>query len=312
MSIAIVNKTARQRSTVQVWQLLKLCIAVLVLVAITYFAIGAYMADGLAHAERAPLTSTPADQGLPYERVAFASAVDNIPLQGWFIGSGGHKTILMLHARNGRRDDPTVGLPDVARALVQNGYDVFAFDFRAHGESGGSHLGFGTLEVRDVAGALAYLRTRGIAQVGTIGFSMGAATTLNSAAEYPAMRAVVADSSFADLQLLLDTQVPRASGLPPFLLPGMELMSRLWLGSDLANDKPAHSVARLGERPVLLIHGTADEDVPLSHAYMLQQAGANDPNLQLWIVPGAEHVRAFKHVPDEYLKRVLAFFKQYL
>ena len=63
---------------------------------------------------------------------------------------------------------------------------------------------------------------------------------------------------------------------------------------------------------MLLIHGTADEDVPLSHAYMLQQAGANDPNLQLWIVPGAEHVRAFRHVPDEYLKRVLAFFKQYL
>ena len=42
------------RSTVQVWQLLKLCIAVLVLVAITYFAIGTYMADGLGHAERAP------------------------------------------------------------------------------------------------------------------------------------------------------------------------------------------------------------------------------------------------------------------
>src|SRR5437868_5680522 len=101
-------------------------------------------ARGLSHAEvqfiaaqrfLAALTSTPADQGLPYERVAFLSAVDNIPLQGWFIGSGGHQTILMLHARDGRRDDPTVGLPDIARALVQDGYDVFAFDFRAHGES---------------------------------------------------------------------------------------------------------------------------------------------------------------------------------
>src|SRR5207302_4468320 len=209
VSIALVNKTTRRRSAVQGWQLLTLGAVLLVLGVLTYFAIGAYMADGLGHAQRAALTSTPADQGLPYERVAFLSAVDNIPLQGWFIGGGGHQTILMLHARDGRRDDPTVGLPDIARALVQDGYDVFAFDFRAHGESGGSHLGFGTLEVRDVAGALAYLRTRGIAEVGTIGFSMGAATTLNSAAEYPAMRAVVADSSFADLQLLLDTQVPR-------------------------------------------------------------------------------------------------------
>jgi fermentation-respiration switch protein FrsA (DUF1100 family) len=39
---------------------------------------------------------------------------------------------------------------------------------------------------------------------------------------------------------------------------------------------------------------------------------ANDSNLQLWIVPGAEHVCAFRQFPDEYLRRVLDFFKTYL
>jgi fermentation-respiration switch protein FrsA (DUF1100 family) len=163
-----------------------------------------------------------------------------------------------------------------------------------------------------VGGALAYLKTRGINQVGTLGFSLGAATALNSAPEYPEMRVIVEDSAFADAQQLLDVEVPKASGLPSFFTPGMVFMALQLFGMDLANDKPVRSVARLGSRPVLLIHGTADNYVPVSHAYALQQAGAANPNLRLWIVPDAEHVRAFKQFPDEYLKHVIGFFDEFL
>ena len=46
----------------------------------------------------------------------------------------------------------------------------------------------------------------------------------------------------------------------------------------------------------------------MQHQDELQKAGAANPNLQVWIVPGAEHVRAFRLVPDEYLRRVIGFF----
>ena len=39
---------------------------------------------------------------------------------------------------------------------------------------------------------MAYLRTRGIRQVGAIGWSMGAATLLNAAPEQPEIKAIVA------------------------------------------------------------------------------------------------------------------------
>ena len=72
------------------------------------------------------------------------------------------------------------------------------------------------------------------------------------------------------------------------------------------------SVARLGNRPLLLIHGAQDSTVPLSQAYALQRAAANNPNMQSWVVSDAEHARAFKQHPEELMAHVLAFFGRYL
>ena len=71
-------------------------------------------------------------------------------------------------------------------------------------------------------------------------------------------------------------------------------------------------MARLGARPVLLIHSTSDQDIPVSHAYALQQAGRLDPNLEVWITTGPGHVRSFKSAPALYLQHVLTFFDKYL
>ncbi len=54
------------------------------------------------------------------------------------------------------------------------GVDVFMFDFRGHGNSGPGRLSFGQFESRDVSGALNYLRSRGVSEVGVIGWSLGA------------------------------------------------------------------------------------------------------------------------------------------
>jgi pimeloyl-ACP methyl ester carboxylesterase len=291
--------------------LLAVAAILIVVIVAVYIGISAVMADRLSRAERHPVTITPDTSGLTYERVEFTSAVDNIPLEGWYIDSPGSKVIMMLHGWNGNRSNGNTAMP-IARAFVQHGYNVFMFDFRGHGESGGDRFSLGQLEVRDVAGALTYLRGRGVSEVGTIGWSMGAATALNSAPDHPEMRAIVADSAFADANLLLETELPKRSGLPPIFSPGMLLMGRLLYGIDYADNIPARAVARLGSRPVLLIHGTSDELIPVSHAYMLQKAGANDPNLQLWIVPNACHTCAFHQNPEEYLRRVIPFFDQNL
>ncbi|HMA35998.1 MAG TPA: alpha/beta fold hydrolase [Chloroflexia bacterium] len=272
-----------------------------------YLSICAYAADRFSHPIRQPVGQC-RDYGLTCEDVQFPSTEDRVLLRGWFIAGAGRPTLMMLHGRDGRRDDPTIGMMDIARALHQHGYAVLLFDFRAHGTSGGDRYSLGDWERRDIAGALRYLQGRGIAGVGALGFSMGAATELRAAPAHPEMRALVLDSPFADLGPLIDLHLTEISGLPRIFTPGILLTAQTLYGMDLVDNRPTEEMAQLGTRPVLLIHSTTDDFIPVSQAYALQRAGANDPNLQVWFTTGPLHVRSYKTYPAEYLRRVIGFF----
>lgn len=276
---------------------------------VIYGTISAYLAYTLWHPARHALQTTPAAYGLPYEEVRFESEVDRIPLSGWLIDSPGTQTILITHGVNSQRDNYIV--MELSSALVLQGYDVFTFDFRGHGASGGFTGSLGQWEARDVGGALAYLRSRGVTQVGAVGHSMGAAALLLAAPEHEEMRAIVADSSFGDLFSILDRERSKA-GIPPLFTPGVLAVSKALYGIDALANEPKQAVSDLRQRPILLIHSSVDDLIPTSEAYELQQAGAVNPSLELWVAPGSAHVSAFADNKEEYLRGVTAFFGRYL
>jgi pimeloyl-ACP methyl ester carboxylesterase len=289
--------------------LLRLVLWAIGLLVVAYLTMSAYGAYQLTHPVRWPPKTTPAAYGMQYESVTFNSVPDNIPLKGWFIDSPGTRTILVLHGESSAKDN-YINM-EVGKALYQQGYDLFMFDFRAHGESGGDIGSIGQFETRDVAGALAYLETRGVTQVGAIGWSMGAATLLNAAPDHPEISAIVADSSFSSLMPMIDIERDQMHA-PALIDPGIVLMSRLMYGIDITANQPKKAIAHIGDRPVLLIHASGDTLIPASQAEELKQAGADDPNLQLWVVPAAGHVNSFATHRQEYLDRVEAFFGEYL
>ncbi len=291
------------------FRFLKPIAILLLLLAVVYLAVSSYVAYSLWHPVRHALHTTPAAYGLQYEDVQFTSAVDSISLKGWLMDSPGKETILVMHGSNSVRDN-YIGM-EVSRALVQHGYDVFTFDFRGHGESGGDVGALGALETRDISGALAYLKGRGVDEVGSFALSMGAATELLAAPEHSEMRAIIADSSFADLFTVLDKERAR-NGIPSFFNPGILLASKVWFGIDPLENEPKRALARLEDRPVLIIHSSVDPLIPVNQAYELQKAGSSNPNLELWIAPGSGHVTAFADNKEEYLKRVIAFFDKNL
>jgi fermentation-respiration switch protein FrsA (DUF1100 family) len=284
------------------------------LAAAAYFGVSAYAADKVTRAGRInPGTCT--DFGVECRDVQFTSTVDNIALKGWFVDSPGDKTVLIVHGRDGVRSDKTIGLMDIAKTLRANGYDVLLYDARDHGLSGGERYTLGAYEVRDVEGALNYLKSQGRTRVGVMGFSMGAATVLRTAPAHPEMAAVVADSSFADAGPLIDYKLASISGVPAVFNPGIRLMSWLLVGTDVWALKPEDEIATLGDRPVLLINSaedTMDDFVPVEEMHRLEQAAAGNHNLHSWAAPGRGHVQAYKNNPDEYMSQVLAFFGDYL
>ncbi len=286
-------------------------VTVLILLAlVAYIGVSAYAAERFSHPVRVLPTHNPADYGLTYETVNFKSAVDEIPLVGWYIDSPGSKVVLLLHGRDATMDDESLRLLDLMKALAQRSYDVFTFDYRGHGLSGGLRYSFGDLERRDVTGALAYLKTRGVNEVNVISFSMGAATALNAAPDHPEMRAIVADAPFGDFNTLVWDSLPQATGLPSFFTPGIFTLAQIMYGMDFFNNKPANALTRLGNRPVFLIHETGDPQIPTTQHTLLVQAGANNPNVQAWLLQGSDHGQAFRSGPDEYMQRVMAFFEQ--
>ena len=72
-----------------------------VLAALAYPGVSLVVADRLTKPYRRPLASSPAVFGLSYEDVTFPSAVDAVPLRGWFLPVGGSdRVVVIVHGRN--------------------------------------------------------------------------------------------------------------------------------------------------------------------------------------------------------------------
>jgi pimeloyl-ACP methyl ester carboxylesterase len=263
----------------------------------------------LARPTRSLVGGTPADYDLPHEAVSF-STPDGIALRGWWVQAGQpHRTLVFCHGHAGSK------APDLQYVpwLRDHGYSVLLFDFRAHGESEGlctSLVGHGR---HDLLAALAYLERRGIHRLGLMGFSMGAAVAISTAPLSPAVQAVVADSPFAELRTIVRAGMCNRGFPEPIASPLTELVIRSLAhntGCNPSDADPIRWVSQVSPRPLLIIHGGKDLDVPVSEARRLYEK-AHAPK-ELWIVDQAVHRCVDQCCPDEYRSRILAFFDQWL
>jgi dienelactone hydrolase len=167
-------------------------------------------ADGFSWLRRAPILHSPSEHGLEYEDVTFP-ARDGVPLEGWFIPApGSGKLIIANHPMGFSRSGmPTqyepwhadwaasgngfeVDLVPDYKILHDAGYNVLAYDLRNHGLSSAANGGVSThgiTEWRDVAGSLAYARTRpgtGDMTIGLFSRCMGAVATFAAMTRSPA------------------------------------------------------------------------------------------------------------------------------
>ena len=70
------------------------------------------------------------------------------------------------------------------------------------------------------------------------------------------------------------------------------------------------AIGQISPRPVFIIQGLADKTVPPDSAQRLYEA-AGEPRY-LWTAEGVGHVGMSAAYPDEYERRVVAFFERYL
>ena len=231
-------------------------------------------AGGLLHPARRPVTDVPP---LACEDATFAG--EGITLKGWRCdGSAPHRgTVLYLHGIADNRSS-AAGVVD---RFVTRGYDVIAYDSRAHGESEGDLCTYGFLEKRDLSRVLDGVREGPILLVGT---SLGAAVALQEAATDPRISAIIAAETFADLRTVATERAPFffTAGIIDRAFRMAEKQGSFEVDAVSPVTAAAHITI-----PVLLVHGADDSETVPDHSRRVLAALRG--RKQLILVPGARH-----------------------
>jgi len=201
-----------------------------------------------------------------------------------------------------------------ARMLHQR-YQLLLYDPRGTGKSGGV-FSFGAGEVRDVLGALHFVEsTPGPDHypVGLLGVSLGSGDAIVAAKRDRHVRAVVADSPYADQTAVVNALEHLRIG--PVTIPlapiAPVLIDRL-CDVHIESFSPLRAARHLAPRPILLIHARFDANstTPLSAAEQLREGAG--PHAFLWIAPRGGHAQALAAQPGAYRRHVLGFLGRYL
>lgn len=261
--------------------------------------------------KRKPLYLWPRDFQLTYQDVTFATP-DHIQLKAWWVPAAtpSTKTIILMHGWGMNRSD----ILKHTCFLHELGYNLFYFDFRALGESGGSMSSVGYLELRDVRGAIAYLKKHHAAQcqkMGLYGISMGGMVAIAEGARNRQIACVVAEAPYYSYRRVVTRWAWVHYHIPYFpLIPVMLHYVRRTLNANPERYSPRSSIAKLSPRPVFIIHGRQDNLVPAAQARWLYRL-AGEPK-QLWLVPNAKHGKCGEAGGYEYKQRLADFFRTYL
>ena len=236
---------------------------------------------------------------IQYESIELTTG-DGLKLAAWYTPPKNGTVILVAHGHAAARPE------DIYALFASHGYGVLAWDFRAHGDSEGDFTSLGYYEVLDVKAALDYaLAQPEVEHIGGWGGSMGAVAIIRSAAKYPEIEAIVADSSFPTLVDELDFRVPY-----PVIRPLIGFFAEWQTGLDMNDVRPVDDVALISPRPVFIIQGMQDGAIPANSAHRIYDT-AGEPK-QLWTEPDAIHLGMYSSHPDEYTEKVIGFFGQYL
>jgi uncharacterized protein len=204
---------------------------------------------------------------------------DDIALRGWLCGTplASRGTLVVLHGVADTRHSTA----SIVERYLARGFDVIAYDSRAHGDSAGDTCAYGFFEKRDLRKVIDAFGHGPIVLVGT---SLGAAVVLQEAASDPRVAVVVAAESFSDLRTVAEERAPKffTRGV---ITRAFELAERE--GRFQVDAVSPRQAAALIHVPVLLIHGAADVETPPDHSRRIYEALKGPKRLLL--VPGVGH-----------------------
>ena len=273
-------------------------------VIVFFFGLG-LLAANLFRNKRIPHRKTPKAYGIAFKDVNIPTA-NGGTLYGWWIpGEKSKPVLILIHGWNNNlgRFMPYI------RKLNEYGYNLLVFDARSHGHSSDLKNPTVWTFTEDALAAARFLKESQIAgdsAIGIIGHSIGGGAAINASSKDSAIRAVVSIGGFAHPIAIMKSDL-KARHIPYF--PFAWLFFQYY---HIAHGIDFDRIAPVGNIPsvkgaILLIHGSADVQVPLSQAKELERA-ANPEKARLWILEEYGHNDCHHH-PD-FWQTITAFIDQ--
>ena len=245
---------------------LRVALSIAALVAETACLPPEWGANAILHPYRRKATAVPP---IPCSELAFES--EGVTLRGWRFPTTAPRRGVLVYL-HGSADNRQSGI-GFAQRFVPRGFEVVAYDSRAHGDSGGEACTYGFYEKKDLARALDAV---GATSAIVFGTSLGGAVALQAAAEDSRIAGVISQSAFADLETVVRERAP-------FIATKAEVRRALAIAEERGRFKvgevsPRAAAARI-RVPVLLIHGEKDRATRPSHARAIFAALAGPKEL---------------------------------
>jgi uncharacterized protein len=280
--------------------MLTLTIQATVVVAVLTILLGLTQVNNALHPPRiVPPGNTLRESRIEFQQLDLITK-DGIRLSAWYTPPRKGAVILLAHGYGDNR-------PEWVHAmLAKKGYGVLSWDARAHGESDGEISTVGYLEVLDVRAALDFVLAQpDVNHVGAWGGSMGGATLIRATAQFPEIDALFVDSSFASLNDEFNFLVPY-----PVINPLAKFLAEWQTGFSIQDLDLVKDIARIGPRPVYIVHSLGDTVAPPDAGEKLFNA-ANEPRF-LWLEEDAAHLSIHLVNERRYQRRLIGFFDEWL
>ena len=243
---------------------------------------------------------------LPHETVRTVSRDGTTLVGHWFPVEHPKRIVIAMHGWRSAWDND-FGI--VANFFKNNQCSVLYVEQRAHGNSGGKHMGFGLMERYDCLDWIHWVNktTGGNLPLYLCGVSMGASTVLMATGlKLPKnVRGVIADCGYTSPVDIWKHVAKRAHfsygicGGPV----GRFAKKRLHMDTKVTSCPQALANSTV---PVLFVHGTDDRFVPIEMTFTNYKACASPK--RLFIVPGAEHGMSYLVDPKGYEAAIQAFW----
>ena len=177
--------------------------------------------------------------------------------------------------------------------LIEEGYELFIFDYRGYGQSEGEIDVQGSIE--DTTSALSQLERSYKQEYFVCGQSLGGTLLLNAleGRDNTRVKAVIIDSTFTGFIDIVNSKLSQSWLTWPFQ----------WVPHlSLSDEYDAKDRVAMIEKPILFLHGSSDKIISPNNSWQLFEL-SKSPR-ELWLVKKTEHIQALdnKKVQKDFLE----------